>query len=169
MSSNLAGEIQERWAAYLRFYREGAIYSAFVRLSEIANCLQHASVPSSVESRWTDALREVEVTSDDLRSIGEEVKQKIEAVRRMLDAGTDLIYEEVLLVITVRTELDLLLRYLTDRGAAELADTSSLDQALDAMAQAPGTSDVFRSAQASAKRNWGLPLHSKWLFSDTMQ
>jgi hypothetical protein len=168
VSRKLAGELQERWAAYLRFYGEGAIYSALVRLSEIANCLQYADIPSTLVSKWADTLRQVQVTPNDLRSIGEEIKQKVERVRRMLDAGTDLIYEEALLVITVRTELDLLLRYLADRGAAEPTDTSSIDQALDAIAQAPKSSAVFRSAQTTAKRNWGLPLHSKWLSDNTM-
>jgi len=169
MSNNLADELQERWEAYLRYYREGAIYSAFVRLSEIANWLKFVGVPSNLVSTWADTLRKVEVTSNDLQSIGEEVDQRIERIRRILDADTDLIYEEILLVITIRTELDLLSWYLADRGAEELADASSVDQALGAIAQAPKSSAVFRSAQASAKKNWGLPLHSKWLSNDTMQ
>ena len=169
MSRDLASALQERWAEYLRFYREGAIYSAFVRLSEIANCLQHASVPSDLASRWANALGEVKIKPDDLRSISEEVRRKIERVRRMLGVSTGLIYEEFLFAITIRTELDLLAHYLAERGAACLADADSLDADLVAMAGSPRSSSAYRSAQASARQNWGLPLYSKWLGSDATQ
>jgi hypothetical protein len=165
---NLIDKLNERWAAYRLFYREGAIYSAFVRLSEIANCLQHGNLPSTDKGRWADALRVVEATPNDLLSIGGEAKQQIERVRRMLGTGTDLIYEEALLIVTVRTELELVFKFLSDRGVSDLADASSLDHDLNEILRSPKSSAVFRSAQAAAKKNWGLPLHSRWLSSDAV-
>lgn len=168
MRTNLIDKLNERWAAYRLFYREGAIYSAFVRLSEIANCLQHGNVPSTEMARWAEALRLVEATPNDLLSISGEAKQQIERVRRMLDTGTELIYEEALLIITVRTELELVFKFLRDRGVSEVADASSLDHDLNVVLRSPKSSAVFRSAQAAAKKNWGLPLHSRWLSSDAV-
>lgn len=166
MSRNVIDELESRWEAYLKFYREGAIYSAFVRLSEIANCLQHGDVSSNVIAKWSEALRRVEPTHDDLSTIGREARHQIARIRQMLNAGVDLTYEEVLLAITVRTELDLLSGFLGDRGVVIDAEVGSLDEDLDEVARARRSLVVFRSAQKAAKKNWGLPLRSKWLSSD---
>lgn len=168
MSRAIANALDERWAAYLRLYGKKAIYSAFVRLSEIANCLQHGQIPLGLASKWSAALNEVTISPDAVQSIRCEARNKIERLQRIVGSSGILAYEEILFVITLRTELDMLLSYLEDRGIEDLPDASSLDDDVLAIARSLGSSSAYRSAQESARRNWGLPLRSKWLDGDTM-
>jgi len=48
-------------------------------------------------------------------------------------------------------------------------DVAALDDALQAIATSPVNARAFRSAQDAAKQNWGIPLHTRWLESPTVQ
>jgi hypothetical protein len=168
LSTDLASAIEERWADYLRLCREGASYSAGVRLGEIANCLRFAHLAPELASKWSRVLEGVTLSSDMLQSVRNEAARRIERLDRMLGGGSPVTYEEMLLLITMRVQLEVLLAYLAERGIGDLPDFGSLDEDFSAAVSSPKNSAAYLTAQQSARKNWGLPLRSKWLGSEAL-
>jgi len=159
--------LEERWTEYLRLYREGATYSSFVKLAEINHCLGYA--PQLLTQKWSATIQNVPITDDDVQSLRAGVAQKIQRLQRIVSAGTHFMFEETLLLVTMRVELELLSAFLVERGIVVTMDVAALDDALQAIATSPVNARAFRSAQDAAKQNWGIPLHTRWLESPTVQ
>ena len=82
--------------------------------------------------------------------------------QRMLSAGTNFTYEEMVLAITLRVELQLLAEFLLKRrGTIEFAPDLA-DKDLREVSGYSQNVSAFRSAKAAAKRNWGIPIRSSW-------
>jgi hypothetical protein len=168
MAKDVSQVLEERWSDYLRFDREGEACSAFVCLAEITQCLNYASLPQQLTQKWSVMIQNVPITDEDMRSVRTAVAQKIRQMQRIVNVGTRFIYEEALLLISVRVELELLSAFLAERGIPMAMDLAAVDDALLAIAtSSPANARDFRSAQAAAKQNWGIPLHSRWLEGPT--
>jgi hypothetical protein len=169
VSDVLADAISARWDEYTRFERENAMFSACVRLGEITNCLRYSRLSRNVASKWESALENVQISPALVQVIRREAQSRIERLQRILGAGDrPLIYEEMLLVITFRTELEIVSEYLVQNDIGSLPDVDWLDEELLRLSSAPRTSAVYLRAQEAARRNWGLPLHVRWLGGETM-
>ena len=155
--------LAQRWTRYEEYKRSGAAYSALVRLGEIINVLRHGGISDPVGRKWNVAARQVEVSDEMYRQAVAEAKQNISRVERMLGIGTTFLYEELMLALTVRVELGLLCEFFIDRGIALEFSPGSFDEKLLEVSRRKENVVAFRSAQAAAKRNWGVPVQSPWL------
>jgi hypothetical protein len=155
--------LAQRWTRYEEYKRSGAAYSALVRLGEIINVLRHGGISEPVGRKWNVAARQVEVSNEMYRQAVAEAKQNISRVERMLGIGTTFLYEELMLALTVRVELGLLCEFFIDRGIALEFSPGSFDEKLLEVSRRKENVVAFRSAQAAAKRNWGVPVQSPWL------
>jgi hypothetical protein len=84
----------------------------------------------------------------------------------MVSGASSLTYEEMVLVITMRVELEMMMTYFSERGTGELADVRALDEEIAGIARSQ--KGIYLSAQESARKNWGLPLRAKWLRNEGM-
>jgi len=155
--------LAQRWTRYEEYKRSGAAYSALVRLGEIINVLRHGGISDPVGRKWNVAARQVEVSDEMYRQAVAEAKQNISRVERMLGIGTTFLYEELMLALTVRVELGLLCEFFIDRGIALEFSPGSFDEKLLEVSRRKENVVAFRSAQAAAKRNWGVPVQSPGL------
>ena len=139
------------------------MYSAAIRLAEMDNCVRNASPHDAIVEKWKQVINQSVLTDDQLTAIYSEARKRIERLKRMVGVGSQFGYEELLLAITDRTELDLLCHYLRAVGLIPSFDAGELDDDLLAIASSRQNSAAFKSAQAAARRNWGLPVRSSWL------
>ena len=163
MTATLESTLEAKWAEYLRLREQNTNYSAFVRLGEIANCVRCAQIPPPVKSKWVDVLEQVNVPADVLRSITSDAKKDLECIARILSVEGTLLYEETVLLITLRVQVEMLFAFLAERGFVDRPDTNRVDEQLRAVAWSPENRSAYRSGQQAARRNWGLPLQSEWL------
>jgi hypothetical protein len=137
-------------------------YAAFVRLAEIDNVLSQDGVPWPISHKWALIVQNETIPDEMYRNALAEAEQNVSRLKRMLSVGTNFTYEEMVLAITLRVELQLLAELLLKRrGAIEFAP----DLADEDMQEVSGHSQnvcAFRSAKAAAKRNWGIPIRSSW-------
>lgn len=157
--------LEGRWREYVRLYRGGALYSAFVRLAEIAHCLRHDALSPEVSDQWRAALDSLNVSGEEVRAVLHEAREEIKRLQRILSVGARYTYEELVLLITSRVELELLSDFLGERGFDRLEMPITLDNDLEAIASSASNAGGFGSAQAAARKSWGLPLRSRWLGS----
>lgn len=163
MPSDLPKELQGRWAEYLHYLKAGAMYSAFVRLGEILNCLNHCRLPQGKVQEWRAMVLGTERTEEEIRSAQTEAKREAARMHDIMSVGSKFEYEELVLLITMRVELELLSEYLADRNVVAAVDGEALDRELGVIAKSAANAATFRSAQLAARTNWGIPLHSAWL------
>jgi hypothetical protein len=163
MPDTLDQALTRRWAEHRRFLAEGAAYSAAVRLAEMDNCVRNAGSHDADVEKWRRLIHQAVLSAEQLAMINSEARRRIERLQRMLGAGSQFGYEELLLAVTDRTELDLLCNYLRAVGMVPNFDAGELDDDLIAIASSRQNSGAFQSAQAAARRNWGLPIRSRWL------
>jgi hypothetical protein len=160
---HLSQTLEERWADYLRYREGGATFPAFECLAEIAHCLKYETLPPQLTEKWSEAIRKAPITDEDMRSIHTAVAQNVRRLQGIVSVGTRFIFDEILLLITIRVELELLSAFLKERGIAMMSDITSADDDLKAIATSPVNARDFRSAHKAASMNWGIPLHSRWL------
>lgn len=154
--------LQNRWTEYERLLEVRASYAALVRLAEIDNVLSQEGVPWPISEKWALIVQKETIPDKMYRKALAEAEQNVSRLKRMLSVGANFTYEEMVLAITLRVELQLLAELLLKRrGAIEFAP----DLADDDLQEVSGCSQnvsVFRSAKAAAKRNWGIPIRSSW-------
>jgi hypothetical protein len=163
MADKLDQALTRRWADHRRFLVEGAMYSAAIKLAEMDNCLRNTRSDDAFVEKWKQLIDQAGLADDQLTMIYAEAQKRIGRLKRILGIGSQFSYEELLLAVTDRIELDLLQKYLHVRKLLPNFDTRELDEDLVAIANSRQNSGAFQSAQAAAKRNWGLPVKSRWL------
>jgi hypothetical protein len=155
--------VSDRWAEFERLYKAGATYSAFTRLGEIENYLGHRSPKGAPAEKWRTRLREVRLSDADVGKARGGALESLERLTRMTSVGTRFSYEELLLAITMRVELEVFADFLKKRSLAVDLDTAAVDRDLVDLARSGENAATFRSAQNAARTNWGIPLKSSWL------
>lgn len=163
MSDGIQRTLLERWAEYQRLLEAGASYAALVRLGEIDNVLHHQDGDYVVFRKWRQNAADIELSEELASAALAEAREKASRVMRVVSVGTKFTYEELLYVITLRIELQLLSEFLHRRGVPAGLDRLPCDVNLRNVARSRENISAFRSAQAAAKRNWGLPIRSEWL------
>jgi hypothetical protein len=157
--------LAERWADYQRLTAAGAAYSALVRLAEMDNVLDHQDGHDPVVRKWKRTVGEVQIPNAMRGGAVAEAMKDVSRVQRILSIGTTFIYEELLLVITIRVQLELLSQFLAQRGEAPDFHLSAIDDEMRRVAGYHENASAFRSAQTAAKRNWGAPIQASWIES----
>lgn len=155
--------LEERWAEYEELRASGATYSAVVTLGEISNCLAYLG-PHEETSRGI-RLQEVALSEVERREARDGADATVRRLHRVLSTGGRYEYEEVMLVLTYRVDLDLFAEGMValGYGADALMSLEVVDGELRSLMGDPQHRALFQSAQRAARRNWGLPLSVSWL------
>ena len=162
MSDVTENLLQNRWTEYQRLLEVRASYAPLVRLAEIDNVLSQEGVPWSISHKWGLIVQEETIPDEMYRRALAEAEQNVSRLKRMLSAGTNFTYEEMVLAITLRVELQLLAEFLLKRRGAIEFTPDLADEDLREVSEYSQNVSAFRSAKAAAKRNWDIPIRSSW-------
>jgi hypothetical protein len=155
--------LTERWADYQRLRAAGAAYAALVRLGEIDNILNQNEGHDPAVQKWKLSVGQAQIPDAMREAAIAEAFKSVSRLRRMLSIGTTFVYEELMLAITIRVELELLSRFLAQRGTAPDFHLLAIDDELRRVAVHHENASAFRSAQTAARRNWGAPIQASWI------
>jgi hypothetical protein len=155
--------LQNRWTEYQRLLEVQAFYAALVRLAEMDNALSHDGTTWQFSRKWILTIQKETIPDEMYRKALAEAEQNVSRLKRMLSVGVNFTYEELVLAITLRVELQLLAELLMKkRGAIEFVPDLA-DEDLRKVSGYSQNVSAFRSAKAAATRNWGIPIRSSWL------
>jgi hypothetical protein len=142
---------------YERLSSSDAALSAVVKLGEVLAVADEADRP-----RASDAVRG-HVTAATLEAAATEAVGVRGRALRVLSVGTTFTWEELVLVLTMRIELELaslvMALFGVDTGAFNL---STLDAELSKVALSAENRGRFASALASIRRNWNVTVVDRW-------
>ena len=70
-----------------------------------------------------------------------------------------------MLLITLRVEVQLAMEFFESRSIEVDCDLQDVDDSLRSIARSGPNFSAYESARRMARKNWGLPIVSKWLDS----
>lgn len=165
MSDRLDQALRELWSEYRRYSSVGEHYSAIVNLGEVENLLRHGKIPRPLNRKWRATLDHEHIQAQSLALAAKGAKADIARLRHVMSIGDKFIYEETMLLITLRVEVQLATEFFESRGFEFAADIRDVDVALRRIARSGLNFTAYESARRKARKNWGLPIVSKWLDS----
>jgi hypothetical protein len=159
-------QIEEKLQESFRFanelFKAGAYHSALNSLAEIFHCLP--ILDSSTRRRWENRLRSQKLSVETLNAGFVGIEEEVRIIRRILSIGTVWNGDEILLVLMKRIEIDLLLTFLTEFCSYhEAVSLDYIDERIKSIAETKENKHTFEEAKGLMRKNWGLPINSKWL------
>lgn len=155
--------IESLWAEFVGLRSQQAMFSAMVRLGEIDQLLRGQPAAAVENAQMRNRLDSLSFTTEELQRAQAQAHKALQQVQRILAVGEKFIYEEWLLVITLRVTLELFDEFSSARNFCDRIDFRSVDEEIHDAAVLSQNAAAFASAQRSARSNWGVPLSSKWL------
>jgi hypothetical protein len=157
MRGRWKGVLERVVPEYERLSSSGAAFSALVRLGEVLAVADDAEIHgarAAVRRHATAAVVEP--------AASEAVGVHGRAVR-VLSIGTKFTWDELVLVLTMRTELELASMVLDLFGVdTSPLDLATLDAELREVASSTENRARFASALATIRRNWDVPVVDRW-------
>jgi hypothetical protein len=162
-SSELEEVFVERLLEYSYLMQGGAYFGAVSRLAEIENCLPLLS--KGLQAKWKERISKEVLSEDVLHELKIEIEKAIKKIKRILAFGTKWQYEELLLVWTIRIQIEMLLCFLSERHQLTECNFSleDVDEAMIEVAKSKINKQNLQIATNLMKKNWGLPINSQWL------
>jgi len=157
--------LRDVWASYERFRSKGEAYSAITQLAGLENVVFFGTLEVSVRDRWRSRVVNEKLSPAEMEVALTSAKVTVERLKRILGVGGRFEYEELMLLLTLRIEVDLVNELLVRRTGVAAAETVTIDEDLVDLMQSTNHSSAFANAQAAARRNWGIPIATRWLSS----
>ena len=85
-------------------------------------------------------------------------------MRKILSVGGRYHEEEIVLLLTLRIQLELVITFLNDHLSMRYTGVlHDIDEELSTLSESSTNGRAFRRATSLIKSNWGLPINSEWL------
>jgi len=162
MSHDLEKSLEERFGEYIRLIKIGAHFEAIANLVEIHHCLSVMDVKS--KSKWGEKLKQAQPHEEVLRVAESDVDHEIKYIEKVLSVGTIWNDDEILHVLTQRILVDMFLDYYRDFIGRDISiSVSKADELIVSVARTKENRRAYEISIRLMKKNWGLPIRSKWL------
>lgn len=160
-------EFEKRWWEYERLRDVGETYAALLRISELENCLEKVFSREGMYRDWRAAIRETHLSAREIARVRAGAKATANRLWKIVSTGTDFVYEELVLLLTLRVQLELVLEFLARRNITCIASdrVAPTDEEISAIASSRRHRAAFSDAQIAVARHWGLPLRARWLLT----
>lgn len=162
MSFDLEKKLDEKFEEYRCFLRGEGIYRAMVILGEIYNCIPKLDRIKQI--KWTKRIHNVRLNEHQLQSIIIKAKGEIREIERLLSIFNVWIVEEIVLILTLKIQVDLVIAVLNEMGYRE-ADINlyAIDEKILQISKAEASKRPFAESVNLINKNWGMPLTNRWL------
>jgi hypothetical protein len=155
-----------RFREYEYLWQAGEYYGAAKRLAELSHCV--SGLNADARNDWSERIKFFASSMLKERSwaLEDGLVGDAERIRRILSIGSRWNGEEILLVLGMRIEIDLMLSFLREHRphhASPPLPLEYIDERLIELGKSKEHGPHFRWAIEMMKKNWGLPIDSRWL------
>jgi len=154
--------IEEVFIEQDSLFSEGDYFSALADIGEIVNSLQHLS--NGRQREWEKKLRSIQIGEDVVEVAIKEIHACINYSLRVISVRSSLIFEELVLLLTNRIDIDNVIAGLGFTASCNLEiDLSVFDEKLLMLSKRKGVSREFFAAVKSIKKHSRLPVNNRWI------
>ena len=162
MGSKINRILEERFTEYKVLLKAKECYGAILRLAEIFNCLSQIEEP--FYSKWTERLQSEQLQDEVIQTALVGLERNAERIRRVLSVGDVWNEDEILLILTKRIQIEMLLQFLKEIYSHSMeVFLDDIDRKVEEISASKQNGRTYKLVVAQLKRNWGLPIDSKWL------
>lgn len=160
---DLEAQLDERFEWYLSLQQTGVHYSALKRIAEIFNCLP--KLAGEQQKRWIERVSREMLLHDVVKATEDGIENDAQRIRRILSFGTKWNSDELLLVVQLKIEIEMVIALLNhySQTVVSIASYKDIDEDIVEIANSKENARAFDMAVSLMRRNWGLPLSSRWL------
>ena len=165
-NENLEEAFNDGFLRYSNLIQLGdASFGAVSELATLEHCLPQLS--RELQAKWRERISKEVLSEDVIRELKVETEKAIEKIRRILSIGTRWDPDELLLVWTYRIQIEMVVRFLSERRQLTEHDffLEDVDEDMLRVAKSKTNKQGVQRAIGLIKRNWGLPISSRWLDS----
>ena len=163
MNRSLEDSLEQRYQLYVDMREKGVPGTAFVHLAEIFHIITHQDLPNGVKDGWAETIVQVSkvLPHDDVCI---DLAIKLGQLRQIVSVPGLFDEDEILLVLTLRVELEIAALFFDDLGwdSSQLQE-DSVDKALRDILEDECNTAQRTSSIRLIQKNWGIPLVSEWL------
>ena len=160
--SELHAALEKHFRLYREHVLEKSWYSAAVCLAEIFNGC--ASLPIAQRASWNARIENENLSEEILCEVRAGLDQNIQRMQRILSIGSEWTGEEVLLLVLMRTNIELLSAFLGGQVAVEsMVHLKAIDEQLLSLSKSTAHRPHFTWAVSRIKRNSGFPIETNFL------
>lgn len=160
----ISANIQKSWEQYISFAdNTDTAYGAIVEVSEIYHVLKYFDVDKSTSNKWINNIRELNFSSDFIKSSTNEMMEDYEYVSKVLSIGDYWNDDEWLLVLLYRLQLELAKDFFIYKGYPyPNIDLEELYKESHGLSQTKKNKKSFNLALTQMKKNSPLPFKNIW-------
>lgn len=159
---DLKKQLDAQFDEYMYFKDYNDTLGAFFRLSQIYNCIPR--LEKKEQSRWLKIVRKETLNQEQIQLIKTNLEGHVEHMERLLSAFSDWIFEDIVLLLTIRIYMDLATDLLKEFGYLnEEFDLKDIDENIQDISKTKSGKSEFISAVKSIRRNQPLPINNTWL------
>jgi hypothetical protein len=118
-------------------------------------------------SYWDDVFSSLNLTEDHLAKGESGIVRDVKYIEKIMSIGEEWNDDEILLVLQQRIFIDLFIAFYQERLARKISvDLTDADRQILCGARMQKNRQSYETAIRQMKKNWGLPINSKWLDED---
>lgn len=138
------------------------LYASSMRLVQIFHSLNY--LHESQKRFWLSRLIQQEFTELSIEIIQSRLKEDIQYISHVLSIGEKWETEEILLILQQRIMIDLFIEFFLNlHGRLIKLEMKDIDYLIKSTSKTKLNRNSFESAISLIKKNWGIPLNSRWL------
>jgi hypothetical protein len=149
--------LNEKFSEYMFFKSYEDTLGAFFRLGEIYNCVPR--LEKEERSHWLEVIRKEKLNEQQIQLIKSDLERKVKEMEKLLAVFSDWIFEEIVLILTIRIYVDLAIALLNELGYLEESfDLKDIDAGIRDISKSKSSKHDFEASVNSIRKNWGLPI-----------
>lgn len=162
MASNVEKRLDENLREYKHLSQAREYYGAVIRLAEIFACLP--KLDKELNLIWMNILRNEQLPDEVIQAVEAGIEKNAQRIRRILSIGSEWNDDEILLVILTRIDIEMLLSFLKENYSREInIPLDDIDSKIEWLSKSKQNERAYKMAIAQMRKNWDLPIDSKWL------
>ena len=151
------------YSEFLHFAEESTAFRSAVKLGELWNHLQYSTLPQSAKERWKLNVDEGRSYIAAPESLQPELAERLDKLQRIVGTGTKFVYEEIVVIISQRVQIDLVLDLPSIRLEVDLSMLESIDDDIKSLSASSLNHSAFEAAKVSVRKNWRIPIRHRLL------
>ena len=158
MSRTVSDCWERLYAEFLHLVDESTGFRAAVKLGEIWNCLQDSMSSQAAKERWRSRIDEARSSIEKQECIQSELDERVHKLHRIVSAGTKFVYEEIVVIISERIQIDLVLGLPSIGLKVNHSMLERIDDDITTLSSALVNQSAYSAAKKSVRKNWGNPI-----------
>lgn len=159
MTRESVNQLERLYSEFVESDGTSGTFESFVRLGEVWNCVQNSELTTHTRENWISRIVEAGSRISSPETLQAELDERIRGLERIVSIGTEFIFEEIVVIISERIQIDLILKLPSKVVETDRALLKRIDSEIATLSSAPKNQAALRSAKNRVRKSWSSPIN----------